>query len=809
LTTALLMHFGLAVALASAALVITRLFRRPEIGHLLWVLVFIKLIIPPFIDVPLLPARETIPPVLDAAVPITHAVPESLPLMTPDFSPALVHAKQPSTTWAWFTLPRMVAVIWLIGCLLYAGRTFRLTMRFRRLIRQSAAADRSLRQLVDGLANDVGSRRTPTVRVIDHTISPAIWPSSPAMLLLPRGLLDQLSPDELRTVLLHELSHYARRDHWVRSLELIVLSVYWWLPVVWWFRHELRTAEEACCDNRVLRSASEHPATYAEALIKTAAFLGRPPMRPLPHVATGASTTRTLARRITMIMAPTTASSPRRIWYTLVCTLALLAFPLLPAHSRDSATDPELAIKSLDMTVDIQPGPTSSEVQMQADAPNVQSPLGDDVTRNPDLMYACEPTVSGMEQTIVTQALELLEHDDSDGALRLLASLDTAERSAMIDFTIANIHFQQERLPEARHAFEMAVNKAPAFHRAWFNLGTVYMRQNKHDQAAAALQQAINTGEPTATMYGLLGYSSSQAGDLKTAESAYWIAHTLDPVTHDWVLGLVQTMFQQDRYADSIVMLDRILKTQPDNTDLMALKVNAYLGLNQPARAAAIIERIDQRGKSSPDLLNTLASIRVNQQHYAQAVELSRRVLAMDGAGSVESWLVIARVLLASDRLEEARTVVSNIETVAEDKLKPALLVEVLRLRARLALAEGDSTAEAALLEQIIALNPADGEAMLLLGMHYQRAGDESHAAFWFGRAATIEVFEADAITRYAQLLVKQQEYRRAARMLQRAQEIKPRDSVQQFLDQILRLVPDDEQPPVLDMRYHASCSWH
>jgi len=50
-------------------------------------------------------------------------------------------------------------------------------------------------------------------------------------LLLPLALLDHLNPAQRTALLLHELIHIKRGDHLVRTLELVVGVVFWWLPV--------------------------------------------------------------------------------------------------------------------------------------------------------------------------------------------------------------------------------------------------------------------------------------------------------------------------------------------------------------------------------------------------------------------------------------------------------------------------------------------------------------------------------------------------------------------------------------------------
>jgi len=77
-------------------------------------------------------------------------------------------------------------------------------------------------------------------------------------ILLPRDLWAELSEEQRDTLLLHELAHLRRRDHWVRRLELVVLGLYWWLPVAWWACRCLHEAEEECCDAWVIE---QFPAT--------------------------------------------------------------------------------------------------------------------------------------------------------------------------------------------------------------------------------------------------------------------------------------------------------------------------------------------------------------------------------------------------------------------------------------------------------------------------------------------------------------------------------------------------------------------
>jgi hypothetical protein len=163
-------------------------------------------------------------------------------------------------------------------------------------------------------------------------------------LLLPAALLPRLLPDQRAALLIHELAHYRRRDHWVRLLELIVGALYWWCPLAWWARRELSQAEEECCDAWVVWALPGAARAYATALVDTLDFLAN--TRPaLPLAASGLGRVRHLQRRLTMIMRGRTRPS-----LTWCGALALLAsagvlLPLLPSRAQTESIQKDVETK--------------------------------------------------------------------------------------------------------------------------------------------------------------------------------------------------------------------------------------------------------------------------------------------------------------------------------------------------------------------------------------------------------------------------------------------------------------------------------
>jgi tetratricopeptide (TPR) repeat protein len=144
--------------------------------------------------------------------------------------------------------------------------------------------------------------------------------------------------------------------------------------------------------------------------------------------------------------------------------------------------------------------------------------------------------------------------------------------------------------------------------------------------------------------------------------------------------------------------------------------------------------------------------------------------------------------LAARGANSQAKPLVARVEELRGKDISAEEKKDLLKLRARIALSEGAGEEEAKVLKEIVDLDPLDGDALLLLGQHAQRANDPAQAVFYYERAAGLEAFEADAKVRHAQLLVSQGKYAEALPLLRRAQQLKPRENIQQYLEQVERV---------------------
>ncbi|AQT68799.1 tetratricopeptide repeat protein [Anaerohalosphaera lusitana] len=399
-----------------------------------------------------------------------------------------------------------------------------------------------------------------------------------------------------------------------------------------------------------------------------------------------------------------------------------------------------------------------------------------------------EPRVTVDERDDMQEVLELISDDKLDGAVELLRKNRNEAASAVFDFTLANIYFQQEKLDQAAEVYNVAVDKYPKFRRAWKNLGLIYVRQSSFAPAVECLTRVISLGGGDATSYGLLGFAYSSLDKSIPAESAYRMAILLDSETLDWKMGLARSFFKQERYGEAVALLGQLIKDQPENKDLWLLQANAYVGMGKPLESAEILEFVDHLGQSTAESLFMLGDIYINEQLYEIAADSYMRAMDKNPDQNVERSLRCAKILAARAAYDQTQLLVSNIESTYENQLSDEQKKNLLKIRSRLAVAKGSADEEAKVLEKIVELDPLDGEALILLGQHYGRKGDTEQAIFYFERAAGIDEYEADAKIRHAQLLVRNGHYAKALPLLRSAQRIEPRENVQEYLEQVERV---------------------
>ena len=150
-------------------------------------------------------------------------------------------------------------------------------------------------------------RTAPRLLVTAEEAVPQVVGVLRPVVLVPLAMMSQLAPEQVQTVLAHELAHIKRGDGWVVWVQRIGESVLFFHPGFWWLSRRLTMFREQCCDRSVIATTGVSPGDYAHLLLRIAERLnasGQPSL-------SMAITTRTpsmLRRRVAALLHP--AASP-------------------------------------------------------------------------------------------------------------------------------------------------------------------------------------------------------------------------------------------------------------------------------------------------------------------------------------------------------------------------------------------------------------------------------------------------------------------------------------------------------------------
>lgn len=397
-----------------------------------------------------------------------------------------------------------------------------------------------------------------------------------------------------------------------------------------------------------------------------------------------------------------------------------------------------------------------------------------------------EPRMSPEEQALYRDKIVPLLREDPKKAISALQSAIKPSASAVFDFTLGNIFFQNEDLTNAIKHFEAALAKFPDYRRAQKNLAFALVRDGKYTEAIKPLTRTVALGGGDGKVFGLLGFAYMNQCRHVSAEGAYRQALVFEPDNVDFKLGLVKCSVATANYDHALALLDELLQQYPERDALWTLHANIYIQKEQPAKAAVSLEMLRRLGKANAQNLFLLGDLYMAQEARELALGSYVEALEKDGGQNPAKALRPAQILVSRGAWDEARTLFAKIRgagaLTAEDELK------LLKLESKAAMASGEGEKAVGTLEQIIEKNALDGEALLLAGDYYAKNGQPEKAEFRYRMAADIQGFEADALVKHAQLLVQSQKYAQALELLRKAQKIKPRDNVQRYLDKIEQL---------------------
>jgi beta-lactamase regulating signal transducer with metallopeptidase domain/Tol biopolymer transport system component len=207
-------------------------------------------------------------------------------------------SKAAIAAWPWSVI---LSLAWLAGVVFLLARIIWIPLRLNaRLARHETPPSPAVFEILEQAKRLIGVNQVLPIVQSRAVHSPALLGFIRPWLLLPHGLVEKFSPDELRLVFLHELAHLKRRDIAMNWLTTLLQILHWFNPLVWVAFARMRADREEACDELALSFArAEENRAYGHAIIKLLEGFSRPPA--LPGLVGILEDKQQMNRRITMI----------------------------------------------------------------------------------------------------------------------------------------------------------------------------------------------------------------------------------------------------------------------------------------------------------------------------------------------------------------------------------------------------------------------------------------------------------------------------------------------------------------------------
>lgn len=316
---------------------VLRRFLDARVIYWFWVLVALRLLLP--FDVPVsVSAARYLPP-----APWTYAgdfdtvpsVSTSAPVV-----PGSVDPPAAASLREILLNEKTLAIVWAVGVATVLLAYFWASLSFRRqLSRSGRRAGKRTEQAVSSCSRAMGLNPIPVLEM-DALSGPALFGVWRPRLLFPLGLADQLSDEELRLVVLHELGHLKRRDLFLQGLLVVSQAVHWFNPLVWLAGRLAREDRELACDEFVMAHTSHSGGhAYAKTLLRVLG-LSRPGRPMLPAV--GILETKNQIKQRIIMITKYQSTNARRLMLGAASILAVSA-GLLMVNAAESSSNASAA----------------------------------------------------------------------------------------------------------------------------------------------------------------------------------------------------------------------------------------------------------------------------------------------------------------------------------------------------------------------------------------------------------------------------------------------------------------------------------
>jgi tetratricopeptide (TPR) repeat protein len=246
---------------------------------------------------------------------------------------------------------------------------------------------------------------------------------------------------------------------------------------------------------------------------------------------------------------------------------------------------------------------------------------------------------------VANDAAQKMQQGDAPGAMasfRLASALYPS--SAFAPYNLAAIYSQEGQPDSAIAYFARAAatksadsNEVKIAKRAQYNLGVVQLNAGKHQDAVASFEKYVqeNPSDSEAKVALAKAYRANGQADKAKALDAETGTTTAAAPSLNSDLDSAVALYKQKKYAESVVIFDRILASEPDNVTALASEANAFLALKNGPRLAKAAGRLSELEPLNRDALMLLREGYRQSKDPEKATATAKRILSQPTAAQI------------------------------------------------------------------------------------------------------------------------------------------------------------------------------
>ncbi len=351
----MLMQSSVLILVLLLADILLRRKVRAVFRYWLWMLIFVKLVLPTSLSSPVSIGQVIGEPV--AAIKITVAAqapadeirdgqyyspladiviaPQELPFALPVHSGQVAPAVDSTGPTVSLTWQGGVFLLWLVVVLAMFLLLLQRAFFVFGLVRQAKEANGLMKDMLRFCGREIGVKGEVGLKVSPNATSPAVCGLFRPVILLPHGIGSNLGSSQFRTVLMHELAHIRRGDLWVNLLQTLLQIAYFYNPLLWVANWVIRRVREQAVDEAVQVAMGEKAGLYPETLLNVARLAFERPALSLRLIGVVESKSALTGRINRMLNRPVPRSAKLGIiGLAVVCLIGAILVPMAKASSR-------------------------------------------------------------------------------------------------------------------------------------------------------------------------------------------------------------------------------------------------------------------------------------------------------------------------------------------------------------------------------------------------------------------------------------------------------------------------------------------